>query len=144
VRASAICALAVVGIAALALAGCGGNDNGDGDAELRDDPEAVVNAYIRARADCGAAAARRTYDLVTAVRGGASREEYVEGVLRDERANGCTPERVGELSTFIESRGEDQAVVEVRKTGGAEGDSRQRVRVLRTDDGWKVDTGVGG
>jgi hypothetical protein len=143
-RAPVVATLAMAATFAIALAACGGDDNGDGEAGFRDDPEAVVNAYIRARADCGAAAAGRTYDLVTGVRGVDSREEYIERVVRDERANGCTPERVGELSTFVESRGEDQAVVEVRRTGAAEGDGRQRIRLLRTEEGWKVDTGVGG
>jgi len=128
----------------IALTGCGGGGKGEKEANLRNDPEAVVKAYIRARADCGAAAAGRTYDLVTGVRGGASRKEYIQGVVRDERANGCTPKRVGKLSTFIESRGEDEAVVEVRTSGGAQGENRQRIRLLRTDKGWKVDTGIGG
>ena len=143
-RVAAAALLAIAAACAVAVTACGGDDNGDGQAGIRDDPEAVVKAYIRARADCGAAAAGRTYDLVTGVRGVDSREEYIERVVRDERANGCTPERVGELSTFVESRGEDQAVVEARRTGGAQGEGRQRIRLLRTEEGWKVDTGVGG
>jgi len=143
-RAPALAALVIAATFSLALAACGGDGDGDEEADIRDDPEAVVKAYIRARADCGAAAAGRTYDLVTGVRGVDSRDEYIERVVRDERANGCTPERVGELSTFVESRGEDQAVVEVRRTGGAQGGGRQRIRLLRTEEGWKVDTGVGG
>src|SRR5215211_5699690 len=125
-RVAAAALLAIAAACAVAVTACGGDDNGDGQAGIRDDPEAVVKAYIRARADCGAAAAGRTYDLVTGVRGGASRDEYVQGVVRDERANGCTPKRVGKLSTSIESRGEDEAVVEVRTTGGAQGETRQR------------------
>ena len=143
-RAPALAALVIAATFSLALAACGGDGDGDEEADIRDDPEAVVKAYIRARADCGAAAAGRTYDLVTGVRGVDSRDDYIERVVRDERANGCTPERVGELSTFVESRGEDQAVVEVRRTGGAQGGGRQRIRLLRTEEGWKVDTGVGG
>jgi hypothetical protein len=143
VKLPTISALASAGIAALALGACGGGGNDQG-AKLRDDPEAVVKAYIRARADCGAAAAGRTYDLVTGVRGVSSRREYVSRVVRDERANGCTPKRVGQLSTFVESRGEDQTVVEVRMTGGPQAQRRQRIRLLRTEEGWKVDTGVGG
>lgn len=143
-RAPALAALVIAATFSIALAACGGDGDGDEEADIRDDPEAVVKAYIRARADCGAAAARRTYDLVTGVRGVDSRDDYIERVVRDERANGCTPERVGELSTFVESRGEDQAVVEVRRTGGAQGDGSQRIRLLRTEEGWKVDTGVGG
>jgi hypothetical protein len=143
-RVPAVALLAIATTCALAVTACGDDDNGDGEAGIRDDPETVVKAYVRARADCGAAAAGRTYDLVTGVRGVDSREEYIERVVRDERADGCTPERVGELSTFVESRGQDQAIVEVRGRGGAEGDGRQRIRLLRTEEGWKVDTGVGG
>jgi len=143
-RVRLITAIASAGVLVTAVAACGGGGNAEKEANLRNDPEAVVKAYIRAQADCGAAAAGRTYDLVTGVRGGASRDEYIHGVVRDERANGCTPKRVGKLSTFIESRGEDEAVMEVRTTGAAQGESRQRIRLLRTDQGWKVDTGVGG
>lgn len=118
---------------ALALGACG-----DGDQQS---PEEVVRAYYEARADCGREAAERTFDLITATRSGRSREDYVRELLAQERARGCTPERV-ELGTFLISEEEDVAVVEARVRAGP--DPGGRIRLLRRDDSWRVDTGGGG
>ena len=120
-------------IAALALGACGGDE--------QQSPEDVVRDYYEARADCGKEAAERTFDLTTGTRSGRSREDYVRELLAQERARGCTPERV-ELETFLISQEQDVAVVEARVKAGP--DAGGRIRLLRSDGAWKVDTGAGG
>jgi|SRR5215211_2502504 len=81
--------VALAAIFAIGLAACGGDDNGDGEAAgIREDPEAVVKAFYRARADCGREAAEQIYDLTTNPTG-ESREDFVSRQLRDERRDGC-------------------------------------------------------
>jgi hypothetical protein len=140
-RAWAIAALASAGIAAITLGACGGN--GGGEAGVRDDPEAVVRAFYEARADCGRDAAERIYDLTTnATR--ETREEFVARQLRDERRNGCRPRRPPKVSTFVVDRRGETATIDVRLSDQPEGARRGRVRLLHTDEGWKLDTGGGG
>lgn len=119
--------------AALVLGACG-------DDEQRS-PDQVVRAYYEARADCGKEAAERTFDLTTGARSGRSREDYVRELVAQERARGCTPQRV-ELDTFLISEEKDVAVVEARVTAGP--DHGGRIRLLRRDDAWRVDTGSAG
>lgn len=131
---------AITATFAIALVACGGDDNGDGEAGIRDDPEAVVKAFYRARADCGREAAEQIYDLTTNPTG-ESREEFVSRQLRDERRDGCRPQRAPKVSTFVVDRSEDTATIDVRLTGDPEGKRGGHVRVVRADDGWKLDTG---
>lgn len=121
--------------AALALGACGGDERS---------PEEVARAYFQARYDCGDEAAGRTYDLITGTRSGKSRDQYVRDVVAEERAEGCRPERVPQIDTFEVSHEGDQAIVEVRLQDAPDGERGGRIRLLNTDDGWKVDTGAGG
>ena len=133
--------VALAAIFAIGLAACGGDDNGDGEAAgIREDPEAVVKAFYRARADCGREAAEQIYDLTTNPTG-ESREDFVSRQLRDERRDGCRPERPPKVSTFVVDRREDTATIDVRLTGDPEGKRGGRVRLVRMDEGWKLETG---
>lgn len=133
-------ALAIAATWAIALAACGGDGNGDDETGVRDDPEAVVRAFYRARADCGRAAADQIYDLTTNPTD-ESREQFVARQLRDERRNGCRPQRPPKVSTFVVSRSEETATVDVRLRGDPDGTRGGRVRLVRMEDGWKLDTG---
>ena len=127
--------LAMTLAAGLGLGACGGEDQS---------PEEVARAYYEARYDCGEEAAGRTYDLVTGVRGGGSRDEFVRDVVAEERAEGCRPGRIPRINAFEVSKASDQAIVEVRLENAPDGERGGRVRLLKDDDGWKVDTGAGG
>lgn len=141
-RVSVIATLAIASISAIPLAACGGDGNGDGEAGLRDDPEAVVRAFYRAQADCGRDAAEQIYDLTTNETG-ESREEFVSRQLRDERRNGCRPQRPPQVSTFVVDRREDTVTIDVRLSGDPGGKRGGRVGLVRTEEGWKLDTGGG-
>jgi hypothetical protein len=134
-------ALSIAATFAIALATCGDGD-GEEEAGIRDDPEAVVRAFYRARADCGREAAEQIYDLTTNPTG-ESREEFVSRQLRDERRDGCRPERPPKVSTFVVDRSEDTATIDVRLSGDPEGKRGGRIRLVRADEGWKLDTGSG-
>ena len=121
--------------AAVALGACGGEGQS---------PEEVARAYYEARYDCGEEAAGRTYDLITGTRSGKSRDQYVRDVVAEERAEGCRPERVPEVQTFEVSKEADQAIVDVRLENAPDGERGGRIRLLKSDDAWKVDTGAGG
>ena len=118
--------------AGLALGACGGGED--------QSPEEVARAYYEARYDCGEESARRMFDLTTGARSGRSRDEFVRDVVEQERAEGCRPERVPEIQTFEVSKASDQAIVEVRLENAPDGRRGGRIRLLKTDDGWKGDT----
>lgn len=133
----------LLALAAALLTACGGDDGGSPADGPTDDPEAVVRAHFEARADCGEEAARRLAATTTAPRTGKSEEQFVEDLLAEERSEGCTPQPTGEIATIVQSQSAEVATVETRILQGPDAGTYP-VRVVLTDEGWKVDTWAGG
>ena len=123
------------------LTACGGEESSP--VVPSDDPEAVVRAHFEARADCGEEAARRLAATTTGPRTGESEEQFAEDLLAEERSEGCTPQPTGEITTILQSQTGEVATVETRIPQGPDAGIYQ-IRVVLTDEGWKVDTGAGG
>lgn len=123
---------------AISVAGCGGDDGETPAGVPTDSPEAVVEAHIEALADCGEEAARRLVESSTANSEGLSDEEAVQRILDEQSEQGCTPQPTGEIETFVVEQSGDVATVEARIPEGDLAGTEQ-LRVLRTDEGWKVD-----
>ncbi len=125
--------LALSSIAVLA-AGCGDNNN---------DPRSVLLRFTTASTyKCGAKSAGEAYDLATNSLN-ESRERFVHDTLLQQQQNGCTPKRVPHIEAIELSRTTAVAVYDVRVQDPSTDFKRGRARVIKTDHGWKVDTGRG-
>ena len=133
----------LLALAVALLTACGGEGGGSPTDVPTDDPEAVVRAHFEARADCGEEATRRLAATTTGPRTGESEEQFAEDLLAEERSEGCTPQPTGEITTILQSQTGEVATVETRIPQGPDAGTYQ-IRVVLTDEGWKVDTGAGG
>ncbi len=132
----------LLSLAAALGAGCGSDDANSVDVPA-DDPEAVVRAYFEARASCGEEAAEQLVATTTGSSAGQSDEETIERIVDEDRAQGCTPQPTGEIATIVQSQSGEVAIVEGRVPEGPDAGTHP-IRAVRTDEGWKVDTGAGG
>lgn len=132
----------LLALAVALLTACGGDTGSPADVPT-DDPDAVVRAYFEARANCGEEAAEQIVATTTGSVAGVSDEETIERIVEEDREQGCTPQPTGEIATILQSQSAEVATVETRVAGGPDAGSHS-IRVVLTDEGWKVDTGAGG
>jgi len=125
--------LALSSIAVLA-AGCGENN---------DDPKSVLLKFTTdASCKCGAKNAGEVFDLTTNS-SGQNRAEYIRNQLISEQQRGCTPNRVPHIEAIQLSRTDSVAVYDVGVENPSTGFKGGRARLIKTQGGWKVDTGRG-
>ncbi len=126
--------LALCATAPLLAAGCGDSNNG---------PKSVLLRFAAdANFKCGAKNAGEVFDLSTNS-SGQSRAEYVRNQLASEQQSGCTPKRVPHIEAIQLSRSDSIAVYDVRVENPSTDFRGGRARVIKTEHGWKVDTGRG-
>lgn len=121
-------------VALFPASGCGDNAKTIHGVDTSD-PKEVARAYMAANYDCGDQGVGLQYELVTP-NPKVSREE----ALADERANGCQPRRIPEIRvTTVRQEGE-VATVEILVPDDP-GQKQGATRLVKTADGWRVDTG---
>jgi hypothetical protein len=115
---------------ALALTACGGDDGID-----MSDPKAVAQAWRETDYGCGEEGVGRAYDLEIHKPGDPSREKR----LRDERRDGCKPQRLPEFRVAAGER-EDVAIVRLSHSDEPESyNEPETIVLIRDGDEWKVD-----
>lgn len=133
-RPAARALLALCATAALLAAGCGDSNN---------DPKSVLLRFtVASTYKCGAKSAGEAYDLATNSLN-ESREKFVRDTLLQQQQSGCTPKRVPHIEAIQLSRSDSIAVYAVRVADPSTDFKGGRARVIKTEHGWKVDTGRG-
>ncbi len=125
--------LALGAAAALFAPGCGDSNN---------DPKSVLLRATTALYGCGAKSAATVYDLSTN-HFGQDRATYIRNQLASEQHNGCTPMRVPQLEPIQLSRTDSVATYDLRLDKPSTTFKGGRIRLLKTEHGWKVDNGAG-
>jgi hypothetical protein len=127
---SATCAPYRLGIAALlaalALAGCGGED----------DPAKVAREWRATAWQCGKDVVRRAYGLERRAPGEPSLDER----LRQPQRSGCSGEHVPKIEVTVREERGHRAVVSLSHSDEPESyKDPETVVLVHEDDGWKVD-----